>query len=204
MFAASRLLRKAVRPASLARLPRSANGLTWARAFCAASDSSTSAKAAPKPAAGAAAAGKAAAGAAGNAAAKPVDPTTDLTSLFNSMDYGVAPEAADYANAWLDSHDRKFGMFIDNEWVHPDGREYVAVTNPATGEKLAEVLQVRAVQVYSHMRWRRVVLCCTPHSVHAWCHGTLGSAWRFLTVCVCLCVSVCSCVCVSVYFAGQQ
>lgn len=158
MFAASRLLRKAVRPASLARLPRSANGLTWARAFCAASDSSASAKAAPKPAAGAAAAGKAAAGAAGNAAAKPVDPTTDLTSLFNSMDYGVAPEAADYANAWLDSHDRKFGMFIDNEWVHPDGREYVAVTNPATGEKLAEVLQVRAVQVYSQMRWHRVVL----------------------------------------------
>jgi len=64
-----------------------------------------------------------------------------LTSLFNSMDYGPAPENSDYANAWLDAHDRRFGMFVNNKWVQPEGRSFEAVTNPSNGEQLAEVMQ---------------------------------------------------------------
>ena len=60
-----------------------------------------------------------------------------IAQIFDSLDYGPAPEAADQANAWLDSHDRVFGHFIDGAWTAP-GKTF-ASTNPASSEKLAEV-----------------------------------------------------------------
>jgi hypothetical protein len=35
--------------------------------------------------------------------------------------------------AWLDDHDRKFGHFIDNKWVSPEGRKTYETKCPATG-----------------------------------------------------------------------
>uniref|UniRef100_A0A8D0GG21 Aldehyde dehydrogenase domain-containing protein n=1 Tax=Sphenodon punctatus TaxID=8508 RepID=A0A8D0GG21_SPHPU len=46
------------------------------------------------------------------------------------------PEAA-----WLDSHGRTFGHFIDGKWLKPGGRESHASRNPATGEHLAATTQ---------------------------------------------------------------
>jgi aldehyde dehydrogenase (NAD+) len=64
-----------------------------------------------------------------------------LLDVFKSMEYGPAPESPSAANAWLDEHNRKFGLFINNEWVMPKGAKYFASYNPANEELLAEVVQ---------------------------------------------------------------
>lgn len=45
-------------------------------------------------------------------------------AIFESMDYGPAPESQKEANRWLDNHNRKFGHFVNGEWYHPEGRDY--------------------------------------------------------------------------------
>ena len=64
-----------------------------------------------------------------------------LLDVFKTMEYGPAPESASAANAWLDEHNRKFGLFINNEWVTPKGAKYFASYNPANEERLAETVQ---------------------------------------------------------------
>ena len=43
--------------------------------------------------------------------------SSEVAQLFNSMSYGPAPEDNANVDAWLDSHNRRFGMFINNQWV---------------------------------------------------------------------------------------
>ncbi len=70
-----------------------------------------------------------------------------VIEVFNTMEYGPAPESAAAANAWLDEHDRQFGLFIDNAWVKPDGADYYASYNPASSEKLADTVQAGQKEV---------------------------------------------------------
>lgn len=60
-----------------------------------------------------------------------------IVQIFETLEYGPAPETADQANAWLDSKNRVFGHFIDGGWTAP-GKTF-ASTNPATGDKLADI-----------------------------------------------------------------
>ncbi|MCK7480742.1 MAG: hypothetical protein M0C28_28635 [Candidatus Moduliflexus flocculans] len=53
-----------------------------------------------------------------------------ILEIFKSMEYGPAPEAPDAVNAWLDEHGRKFGLFINNEWVTPKGAKFYSSFNP--------------------------------------------------------------------------
>jgi aldehyde dehydrogenase (NAD+) len=71
----------------------------------------------------------------------------DVAQVFKSMEYGPAREAADTAQAWLEENNRRFGLFINNSWQHPDGTEYYASFNPATGEKLADTIQAGQAEV---------------------------------------------------------
>lgn len=64
-----------------------------------------------------------------------------VAEIFETMEYGPAPESADAANAWLDGHNRAFNLFINGEWKKPEGDKRFASTNPATGEKLGEIAQ---------------------------------------------------------------
>lgn len=64
---------------------------------------------------------------------------TKIAEIFESLDYGLAPEAAGPAHDWLDRHSRKFGHFISGAFTKP-GKTF-ASTNPATGEKLADITQ---------------------------------------------------------------
>lgn len=57
------------------------------------------------------------------------------------MEYGPAPESQAAINKWLDEHQRKFGLFINNQWMHPEGRSYLKCTAPATKEFLADTIQ---------------------------------------------------------------
>ncbi|MBU2610110.1 MAG: aldehyde dehydrogenase family protein, partial [Chloroflexi bacterium] len=63
------------------------------------------------------------------------------------MDYGPAPESPAAVNAWLDEHGRKFGLFINNQWVTPKGAKYYPSYNPADGELLAETVQAGQKEV---------------------------------------------------------
>jgi aldehyde dehydrogenase (NAD+) len=62
-----------------------------------------------------------------------------IAQIFDSLDYGPAPESPEQANAWLDAHGRRFGLFIGGRWTKP-GKTF-ASDNPATGEKLAEITE---------------------------------------------------------------
>jgi len=64
-----------------------------------------------------------------------------VSEVFKTMDYGPAPESPEAVIAWLDEHNRKFGLFINNEWVTPQGAEHYASYNPATLDKLADTVQ---------------------------------------------------------------
>lgn len=70
-----------------------------------------------------------------------------IPERFKTMSYGPAPEAPDSANAWLDEHGRKFGLFIDNHWAQPKSGAYFDTFNPATGGKLAQIADANADDV---------------------------------------------------------
>jgi len=70
-----------------------------------------------------------------------------LLEIFNTMEYGPAPESPDAVNAWLDEHKRKFGLFINNEWVTPKGAKYYSSYDPSNGELLAETVQAGKKEV---------------------------------------------------------
>jgi len=61
-----------------------------------------------------------------------------IAEIFQTMTYGPAPEAADVAQAWLERHDRKLALFIDNQWVPPHSGNYITSRSPATGAVLAQ------------------------------------------------------------------
>ncbi|XP_043230403.1 aldehyde dehydrogenase family 16 member A1-like [Amphibalanus amphitrite] len=66
---------------------------------------------------------------------------TKIAELFESMEYGPAPESDKTAQAWLDDHSRKLGHFINNEWVTPENRKWYETRNPCTGQVLAATVQ---------------------------------------------------------------
>jgi aldehyde dehydrogenase (NAD+) len=68
-----------------------------------------------------------------------------VKEIFDTMDYGPAPEDASEALAWLDSHSRKFGHFIGGTFTKP-GKGFDS-RNPATTQVLARVTQGTAKDV---------------------------------------------------------
>ena len=71
----------------------------------------------------------------------------NVAEILKTMDYGPAPESPEAAMAWLDDHERRFGLFIDNRWVFPENPGYYASHNPANGELLAETVQAGQAEV---------------------------------------------------------
>ncbi|MCY3916727.1 MAG: aldehyde dehydrogenase family protein [Chloroflexi bacterium] len=70
-----------------------------------------------------------------------------LTTLFQTLPYGPAPESADAADAWLDAHERKFDLFINNTWIAPAAGSYLTVSNPARNETLAQAADASAPDI---------------------------------------------------------
>src|SRR5215207_4897504 len=69
-----------------------------------------------------------------------------IPDIFDTMAYGPAPEAAAPAQAWLDGHARRFGLFIGGRWSEP-GTDTFETLNPATGKPLARVTQASPPEV---------------------------------------------------------
>ena len=78
-----------------------------------------------------------------------------IPELFEDMSWGPAPEAPGRANAWLDSHARKFGHFIGGRFRAPAPEEWFDSTNPASGERLASIAQGSAADVDAAVRAAR-------------------------------------------------
>ncbi len=70
-----------------------------------------------------------------------------VADILQTLDYGPAPESAKPANAWLDAHERKFGMFVHGAWTKPDARRLFDTVNPATAKPLAQVTQASEAEV---------------------------------------------------------
>ena len=64
-----------------------------------------------------------------------------IPELFESMEWGPAPEAPARANAWLDGHQRTFGHLIGGSEVAPSDGQHFETVNPATRQILARVAQ---------------------------------------------------------------
>lgn len=64
-----------------------------------------------------------------------------VKDIFESMEYGPAPEADNVAKAWLEQHGNNLGHFINGEWYKPEGRKTYDTCCPATGSKLAATVQ---------------------------------------------------------------
>jgi aldehyde dehydrogenase (NAD+) len=62
---------------------------------------------------------------------------TSVREIYDTMDYGPAPESDKPAKEWLAKHDAKFGHFIGGAWTKPSNT--FDVMNPATGKKIALV-----------------------------------------------------------------
>ncbi len=68
-----------------------------------------------------------------------------MKEIYDSMDYGPAPEDASEALAWLVDQGDRFGHFIDGAFTEP-GNGFVS-KNPATGETLATLTQASQADV---------------------------------------------------------
>lgn len=64
-----------------------------------------------------------------------------VAEIYESMDYGPAPESSGPAQQWLTRHDAKFGLFIDGQFVQPDTGRWFDSIDPSTGKPLAQIAQ---------------------------------------------------------------
>lgn len=73
--------------------------------------------------------------------------------IFETMDYGPAPESGAEARAWLEERGSSAGHFIGGKWGPL--RDDFASNNPATGEKLAGVTKGTAEEVAAAVKAAR-------------------------------------------------
>ena len=89
-----------------------------------------------------------------------------VAELFQTMEYGPAPEADAPARAWLAAHHATFGHFVNGAWTKA-GRTFETF-DPSTGARLAHVTQGTAKDVDAAVAaarkalpaWRKL----TPHA----------------------------------------
>jgi aldehyde dehydrogenase (NAD+) len=67
--------------------------------------------------------------------------------VFETMEYGPAPESAKPAREWIASHGAAFGLFIDGEWRAAASGESFDSIDPATGDPLARIAQAGPADV---------------------------------------------------------
>src|SRR6218665_2079545 len=65
--------------------------------------------------------------------------TTNVAEIFDTMEYGPAPETEKTALEWLAQKDKTIGHFINGKWAGPSKSKWFDTVNPATGDKLAKV-----------------------------------------------------------------
>ncbi len=70
----------------------------------------------------------------------------NVMEIFETMDYGPAPESPAPVQAWLKQR-QPFGLFINGQWVKPASGQYLDSINPSTGKPLAQVAAANSADV---------------------------------------------------------
>ncbi|MDQ2716855.1 MAG: aldehyde dehydrogenase family protein, partial [Chloroflexota bacterium] len=70
----------------------------------------------------------------------------NVMEIFESMEYGPAPEASAPALAWIEER-QPFKLFINNRWVESASGQYLESINPGTGKPLARVAAANGADV---------------------------------------------------------
>src|SRR5436190_523342 len=69
-----------------------------------------------------------------------------VAEIFDTLDYGPAPEAAEPGLKWIEER-QPFGLFIGGKWRKPKQGGYIDTVNPATNKPLAKVAQATSEDV---------------------------------------------------------
>jgi aldehyde dehydrogenase (NAD+) len=80
---------------------------------------------------------------------------SSISEIFETMEYGPAPEAAAPALTWLAAHGGAPGHWINGKWARPAAGEWFETVNPANGKALARVAQGGARDVNAAVRAAR-------------------------------------------------
>ncbi|MFL5540825.1 MAG: aldehyde dehydrogenase family protein [Longimicrobiaceae bacterium] len=64
-----------------------------------------------------------------------------IAEIFETMEYGPAPESASPAVRWLEERGRSTRHYVDGEWREPEGGERFDSLNPATNQVIARIAQ---------------------------------------------------------------
>jgi aldehyde dehydrogenase (NAD+) len=98
---------------------------------------------------------------------------SSVAEIFESLEYGPAPESDREALSWLGKHERVFGHFIGGQWTEP-GTTF-DVINPATRAQLARVGQGTAQDVNAAVAAARAALpewqALSPHTRARWLYA---------------------------------
>ena len=100
-----------------------------------------------------------------------------VSEIFQSLEYGPAPESRAAAVAWLDEHGRTFGHFIGGRWTEParDDEDGFETSSPATAEPIARVRQGTGEDVDSAVRAARAAQAdwwaAGPHARARWLYA---------------------------------
>ncbi|HEY7686323.1 MAG TPA: aldehyde dehydrogenase family protein [Gemmatimonadales bacterium] len=78
--------------------------------------------------------------------------TTTVARIFETMEWGPAPEASGPALEWIKTHGGEFGLFIGGRWVRPASGDSFETINPATRAVLARVAQAGKPEVDAAVR----------------------------------------------------
>ncbi|WP_052594346.1 aldehyde dehydrogenase family protein [Aureispira sp. CCB-QB1] len=62
-----------------------------------------------------------------------------IKKIFETMEYGPAPESTKAAFDWLNTHNNKFGYYCNGKWETPSTKTYFPTINPSNQEVLAEI-----------------------------------------------------------------
>jgi aldehyde dehydrogenase (NAD+) len=78
-----------------------------------------------------------------------------VAEIFESLDYGPAPESAAPVLSWLDAHDRAMKIYVNGEWIAPASGESFETSNPANGKPLATIAQAGEKEVNAAVKAAR-------------------------------------------------
>ena len=91
---------------------------------------------------------------------------TTVAEIFETMEYGPAPESDKEALSWLAKHERVFGHYIDGAWTEPG--KLFDVINPATNKRIARVTDGTPGDVDAAVKAARAALpawkALSPHA----------------------------------------
>lgn len=71
----------------------------------------------------------------------------NVLEIYNTMEYGPAPESNKESIAFLEAHKRQFSLYINGKWTKPTSDTYFDTINPATGEHLAKIAEAGEIDV---------------------------------------------------------